>query len=445
MLPITPTFLNRTVCPAGEPTKTETPAAQIATLTRQPSMPGLLQGLTCISIDRSGSHGGLARTASRTGSDGNLCSLGRPSNLAKPDASFSAAPVNNVHEALDVSCLPDARAALEAQFGAALVQSRLQHDVFADLAALKRQLTHETKTEMTLDDYRRIEPFGGPGAQGVPEGWHIQDRITCEPDGLTKVRSTLAGPNGESGMIVRSFDGGTLYLNKAYKSTLPTRLTGVPGFERSVATINYLTARACRILGVTPENLQHIKVNRLQHREALAHLDWLRRKFPDASMAELVKHTTWARSYIRETAEIVGHAVKAVPVIDLEGDANWVKAHPGAAHRDWQYMGHETERLTIKHLTGQKLPRVDDPTTDWRAAATRAVAHFKAHRCAGLEGADAAAMAARFDSLLTRRLAAIKQEEISLRARYELPQEYAPRHVNFDVTFRTAPHGAEAA
>ena len=430
MLPITPMFQDRQALQSSELARTDSPAHQAGTLPRPPSIPLALQALSRVSIDRNSAPGGITRSPSRG-------SLGAVGALA---AAFAGPAARAGHEQLDASSLPDAREPLDAQFGAETVESRLRHDVFADLAALKRQLTHESKTEITLDEYHRIEPLGGPAGQGVPPGWHLEDRITRDAGGLTKMRSTLTGPNGESGMIVRSFDGRTLYLDKAYKSTLPTRMTGVPGFDRPVTTINYLTARACRILGVTPENLQYIKVNRLQHKPALAHLDWLQRKYPESSMADLIQHTTWARSYIRETAAILGHAVQAAPAIDLEDGAAWSKAHPGAARRDWDYMTMETERLTIKHLTGQKLSRVDDASGDWRVSAEQALARFKAQRCTGLAEPETAALEADIDSRLTRRLDAIRLEDHALRTRYELPFGTAPRHVNFDVTFRTAPH-----
>ena len=433
MLPIAPLLPDRHLLPASDVPKSDNFAVQTTSLRRTPSTPLLLQGLTRISLDRNNMPAALARSPSREGSIDALA------------ASFSALPRTDRPARLDASYLSAACAALDAQFGAATVNSRLQHDVFPDIAALQRQLTHEAKIDITLDDYVGIEPFGGVAAHGVPEGWRVVDRLSHDANGLTKLRSTLTGPNGESGMVVRSFDGHTLYLDKAYKSTLPTRLTGVPGFTRQVMTINYLTARSCRILGVTPKNLQRIKVNRLQHRAALAHLDWLMRKFPQSSMAQLIDHTTWARSYIRETAKIVGHVVQPAPTIDLQGDPTWIRKHPGATPRKWDYLAMETERLTIKHVTGQKLPRVDDALADWRTSATHAIATFKAQRCAGLGAAEADALTKKIDNMLTRRLDAIRNEEQALRTRYDLSEGTAPRHVNFDVTFRTAPQNPASA
>jgi hypothetical protein len=106
------------------------------------------------------------------------------------------------------------------------------------------------------------------GRFGVPEGWITENELTVEPSGERRLRTVLTGPSGESGIIERGFDGTTLTLEKAYKSTLPTRVNGIPGFTRPASTINFLTARAFTILGVTANNLARLKVSRLQRLSA---------------------------------------------------------------------------------------------------------------------------------------------------------------------------------
>lgn len=386
---------------------------------------------------------------------------------------------------------PAQRSELEMLYGPDLVASRLAFDVFPDVGAFKRQLAHETKTEITPLEFQAIVPhpvlagqhvlqvlqprsadddaalahhavtrimdgtteagmirkgidyhgncisMHASGRFDMPDGWSVEDQMTRQADGMYKLRSTLSGPNGESGMVVRSFDGKTLYLDKAYKSTLPTRLAGVAGFERPPSTINYLTARACRILGVNSDNLQQIKINRLQHRPTLAHLDWLRRTYPQQDMSALLDHTTWAKTYIRETAAIVGQKTQPEPMLDLQGSPTWQQAHPPAMLRNWDYLGAETERLVIKHLTGEKIASVDDPTLDWRHAAASSLDAYKARRCVGLDPAQAGAVILEIDTLLKRRLAAIAKEDLDCRRRYGIPPECAPQHLNFDVTYRT--------
>ena len=382
-------------------------------------------------------------------------------------------------------------AEMAALYGNEAVADAIANDSFADAAALRRQLAHEAKIEITLTDYHRIDPFctavgdfsrqsvqmasgddlpeacsivrisvthadgvisqrwrtfnahgkwiafNAVGRFGLPTGWIAEDTVRRSSDAITQVRTRLIGPNGESGAVVRSFDGKTLHLDEAYKSTLPTRLAGVPGFDRSVATVNYLTARACRLLGVTAQNLQQIRINQLQHRPVLMHLDWLLRKYPDKSIGELIDHTTWAKSYIRETAAIVGRRVIPGPGIDAEGSPTWEAAHPGAAQRNWPYLQSETKRLTFKHLTRERIDQIDAASGAWKTSAATALARYKVAQCRGLSPVAASARMHEIDTLLQTRLAAISAEEAGLRRRYDLPADRMPEHLNFDVTYQT--------
>ena len=109
--------------------------------------PSPAEGSTCTApAERMALRKSIARSHSRTG------------NVALLTSAFTAgpppAPVASI-------CRDDAMEALNARFGAEVVASRLAHDFFADLAELKRQLNHETKTGITVEDYSRIEPFGG--------------------------------------------------------------------------------------------------------------------------------------------------------------------------------------------------------------------------------------------------------------------------------------------
>ncbi|MBC7514687.1 MAG: hypothetical protein H7234_09680, partial [Herminiimonas sp.] len=169
----------------------------------------------------------------------------------------------------------------------------------------------------------------------------------------------------------------------------------------------------------------------------LVHLDWLMRENPGNTIGELIDHTTWAKRYIRETAEIVGRRAVPVPSLDLEGSQAWEAAHPGAAQRDWSYLQSETERLTFKHLTDQKIDKVDDASCSWRTSAAMALARYKVAQCHGLSPDDAARRRREIDTLLQTRLAAIDAEETSLRRRYGMPADRVPAHLNFDVTYRT--------
>ena len=380
---------------------------------------------------------------------------------------------------------------LAARYGIDTVAEALAYDCFADAMALRRQLAHEAGTDITLVDYSHIHPYqhgsnerieqsaevlastgcngaarlqhicvihadsmvsrrcmslnargdcvamGATGRFGVPPGWIAEDKLTRAAPGTSKLRTRFVGPNGESGLVVSRFDGMTLHIDKAYKSTLPSRLIGVPGFDRSIATMHYMTARSCRILGVTAYNLQQIKINRLQHRPTLAHLDWLMRNHPGKTMAELIDHTTWAKSAIRQTGKIVGRRIAPGPSIDLEGSPNWQAAHPGAAWRNWTYLQSETERLTLKHLTGQKIDKVSDDTHAWKASAVAALARYKSAQCHGLSPENAAKRRHEIDTLLLARLAAIDAEDASLRCRYGMPPDRVPAQINFDVTYRT--------
>lgn len=387
-------------------------------------------------------------------------------------------------------------AELAITYGANAVADALASDRFDNIAALRRQLKYESTIEITLLDYHRIAPFAVAGdhdiersseavshqtlldvalverqqclhadgevsrvkvardAMGdrvmldafgrfaVPEGWIAEDSLRRDASGLTKLRTRFIGPNGESGMVVRSFDGATLHLDKAYKSTLPTRLNGVPGFERPVTTVNYMTARACKILGVTHENLKQIKVNRVQHRPMLAQLDWLRRTNPGMPMEALVDRTTWAKSYIRQTGDILGLCIAPNPKLDLEGSPTWQAAHPDAQPREWCYLEMEAQRQTYKHVTGEKIARVDDLLRPWQISAAEALLNFESRECAGLSPIAAAQRVAEIKTLIQNRLVALGAEGEGLRSRYGMHADQVPQHFNFDVTYRTTAPGA---
>jgi hypothetical protein len=344
---------------------------------------------------------------------------------------------------------------------------RVEHDVFRDAAMLRRQLAHENKIEITAIEYARIRPFGddsilnadfvgdsvkitvernvhgdismllAKGQFTLPEGWQFEDKLIRINDKLVKVKTTLIGPDGKSGMIQRSFDGRTLFLDKAYKSTLPSRLEGVEGFDHPVALINYMTARACKILGVTSDNLKQIKVHRLQHRGALAHLDWLSRRYPEKKLSELIDHTTWARSYIRGTSDTFGHKLVPAPTIDLENSDEWKTAHPGAQRRNWSYLGDETKRLSIEHITDTKIAKLDDPDRDCSREIHDAIDRYKEKKCENLSSGEATQVRTEIDARIQSKITAVEKEEAILRQRYALPENTVPTNLNFDVTYRT--------
>ena len=211
--------------------------------------------------------------------------------------------------------------------------------------------------------------------------------------------------------------------------------------KRPLATVNFMAARSCRILGVTTENLREIRGCRIQHRPTLAHVDWLRRQYPDQTLGALIDHTTWAKSQLRNTARIVGHEPLPQPAVHLQGSNEWRKSKPASKVRDWSYFQQETERYTVVHLTGRALPEVDDMTQDWRNAAQLAIEEYKT-RCVADASADQARdIADNIDRMLAKKLAAIDAEEQTIRQRYDLPVGTVPQHMNFDVIYKTQPIG----
>jgi len=337
----------------------------------------------------------------------------------------------DAHTPLALSPLECSR--LASVYGVETVLQRIEHDVFSDVAALERQLAHEHRVDFFVKDYASLNP------SAIPDGWTFNDKFIHHEHGLVELRTVLRGPAGECGKVVRSFDGHTLHLNKAYKSSLPTRLAGIPGMGRPAATVNYMTARACKLLGVTTENLRQIKINRLQHRPTLAHLDWLKHQYPGKTLSTLIGHTTWARNYVRQTATNIGHALQENPDITLESSREWHAAHPNACHRDWDYMRAETERLTIKHYTGQKITKIDDVSNDWKESAAKAIENFKVRQCRDLGDDAAENLRNEIDATIKKHLTQIDHAESALAQRYGLNADYKPRHLNFDVTFRTQP------
>ncbi|MBC7499980.1 MAG: hypothetical protein H7315_05730 [Herminiimonas sp.] len=386
---------------------------------------------------------------------------------------------------------------LEAEFGPDVVHECLAHDVFDSADALRRQLTHENRPAISLSDYQRIQTYvpryhfstasetGSPknrldpdglhrlkdaivnttatrvteisgdkqGSRsftvstqfGLPEGWSAHDTLSQSTHNVLSLRTTLRSPDGGAGSTLRSFDGLRLSMEEAYKGTLPTRLDKLNTIERPLATVNFMTARSCRILGVTTENLREIRGCRIQHRPTLAHADWLQRQYPDQTLGALIDHTTWAKSQLRNTARIVGHEPLPRPAVHLQGSNEWREPKPTSKLRDWSYFKEETERYTVVHLTGRALPEVDDVTQDWRNAAQLAIEEYKT-RCVADASADQAKdIADNIDRMLAKKLAAIDAEEQIVRQRYDLPVGTVPRHINFDVIYKTQPIGDMSA
>ncbi|MES2831752.1 MAG: hypothetical protein V4695_07150 [Pseudomonadota bacterium] len=396
-----------------------------AALQVAPSTPPLPRSRTLISIRSL--RPGLARLAIRP------AAFAAPA-LATGHAIFKSLlalePVPAVgHRPLSLTTVERKR--LIVAFGAVAVEESLQHDVFDCADALHRQLTHEHQNDMSPEQYYRLDPAG------LPPGWRVDDCMTNRADGLQTLRTILHGPGGECGRIVRGFDGQTLHLDEAYKCSLPSKIANVPGYAQPFSTMNYLTARACKILNVSSDNLASIKINRLQHRPTLAHFDWLQQQYPDESLSQLIGHTTWVKKNIRQVALNIGHELEPKPEIFLQGSPEWIAAHPGAPSRAWAYTEAEAQRLTIKHITGQEIVEVDTANTDWQACAAEAIRRFKQERCAHLSESEAAVETQRIDELIAARLQALRQSDLAVGKRYGFRQDYAPKHLNFDVRFCT--------
>jgi len=380
------------------------------------------------------------------------------------------------------------RMKLYREFGLATVQNRLTRDTHANGDSLRKQLAYEAKKGIGPEEFDGMKPYEpkqnetlevtwsaagandpahitrvelrttvaagreigqlkrgydnqgrlrsleARGSYGVPPGWQANDRLTVDEQGVSKLRSVFTGPQGESGKVVRRFDGKTLVLDKAYRSSLPGTFIGVPGLRRDVPTMNYMTARALRILEVNAGNLKEIKGSRVQHQLTVAHMDWLSRKYPKASPDELIYHTSWAKN-INSTAGIVGHKLAKGASVVLQGSSRWNEEHPGAAVRGWDYPQQEASRLAIKHMTGVSIAHVDDPERDWRAEGQAALdRHF-----ARLMETHGQAEGARLSDKAKKLLASVDGEQARIERRYGVDHEKGPVHMNFDVIFPTRP------
>lgn len=387
----------------------------------------------------------------------------------------------------------DEQQELQSLYGRDAVRECLNYDTFRKIDELRRHLSYiHSQATISLCDYGKIQPFKwmsnfsstlfasslecgdslpdqfcrikwailntpqtkiidstcGNGifsfsvesSFGLPTGWKAEDTFTQPKSGFYRLGTTLHSPDGGAGRIERSFDGRMLSLEEAYNCTLPTSLDGIPGINRRIPTMNFMTARACKILGVTRENLSEIRISRLQHRPTLAHLDWMQRKYPDQNLETLFDHTTWSKTHIKNTARIIGHTLLPCPAINLQGSEPWRMTPQHAKIRNWDFFQAYTERCTVMYLTGQELPKVDDHTQDWREAAKLAVENYKAKCCVGLTSDEAHMVTQNIDRLLTKKYTAIAAEESAVRQRYDLPDESAPQNINFDVIYKTRKH-----
>jgi hypothetical protein len=180
-------------------------------------------------------------------------------------------------------------------------------------------------------------------ANQPPVGWSVSSIRQREPDGTWMVQSDVIGPNGAMGFFERGYNPGQqrIELRNAFlrhrgmTDGLPGWVTGVdvPMVPtRGTPTVHYFTLYQLKLLGVaagTSGVVNSIKMCTIQNVEAILHLHWLRQRYPDGDLGELVAHTV-SVEYAETTAVQCGNRLlgtKFVATGECESEIGGVLDH----------------------------------------------------------------------------------------------------------------------
>ena len=152
-----------------------------------------------------------------------------------------------------------------------------------------------------------------------PVDWIITNIPQWEADGTKVIQSDVIGPNGATGFFERGYNPAQkrIELRNAFlrlsgkTEMLPVWVTGagVPMVAtRGTPTVQYFTIYQLKLLGVPPgsELVTSIKMSTIQYVEAIVHLHWLRQRYPDTDLSELLVHTA-SVEYAETTAIQCGY------------------------------------------------------------------------------------------------------------------------------------------
>jgi hypothetical protein len=180
-----------------------------------------------------------------------------------------------------------------------------------------------------------------------PMGWKFRTPAGVEtgPDGTRVVRTVIEGPNGASGYFERAYNPntGTLEMRNAFlvmagaKKGLPSMITEVKvpmvPAKGGTPTIHYLNLYQMKMLGVPlagQGGLLKVKMSTIQNVETIVHLHWLRQRWPNLTMDELISQTASVKyaenSLIQSGYQRTGNA-RFIPGDEAEAPIRKLLAH----------------------------------------------------------------------------------------------------------------------
>lgn len=155
--------------------------------------------------------------------------------------------------------------------------------------------------------------------QRPPAGWDFATTSTLEPDGSVALSTEVRGPNGAAGFFDRGYHAVAQRLdlrnaflrNPGMTAQLPAWVADVPVPlvpGRGIPTVQYVTLYQTKLLDIPPGSLRQFKLWRIESLDTMCHLHWLRQRYPQVAVSDLLIHTS-SVDYAMTTAMLLGYTV----------------------------------------------------------------------------------------------------------------------------------------
>lgn len=201
----------------------------------------------------------------------------------------------------------------------------LRFNPASDIPQLKEALKNQAKqVRHHVDDlYTNVTP-ASQGTTSPAAGWSVETKR----EGGRKWESTIRDPNGQQLEVGRAWDpaSGTLTMDTAFGSPKIDKVPSDPALVASSGTtpaMTYVNLAQMRAMGIPygkgaqSSPLHTVKMSTIQNIETIGHLHWLRQRFPNATVDELIVHTASYR-YASDIMLQAGYRVTGVHV-DMSG------------------------------------------------------------------------------------------------------------------------------
>ena len=154
----------------------------------------------------------------------------------------------------------------------------------------------------------------------TPNGWKFTHEIERLDDEAIRV-TTSVERNGKKGHITRVYDPQkqTLIMKEAFLDEFDKPDRWIPHTPslvsgKGVPTHVYVTIQQMKRVkkfGFTPEGIKQVKMSAIENIDTILHLEWLKRKFPEASLNDLVARTH-SVNYAETLITQIGRDIKSV-------------------------------------------------------------------------------------------------------------------------------------